>query len=379
MDTFYAATHSFGSPIRVGSHYFATYLSQHAQVSYHSHPISLASIANFANNQLKSRWALAVRGGREESPTLQEITTVMPLGPGPAPLFNSVFCSKHGWKVAWPRPSQQIKHRQFDQVWLDTFFQSYWANLLNPTELFVRVADHPRHITHLSPALQNSFNCCLRNATLIIAPTHPIAEYLAEFTSRPIRVVPNGVDAQRFAVKTQRPDSYGPTDQINIVFVGALARWIDFNLIAALGQLRPTYHFWLVGPSHTVITTSLPKNVHTLGPMLNEYIPAYLQHAHATLAPFDCDRYPDLVNSVDAVKLYEYIAAGTPVVATRWPQSRALEPYVVTTDQTAGAFAAALDEVIANRDKYVAPQPFIDTLDWTHRLAFLDELVSINE
>jgi hypothetical protein len=52
------------------------------------------------------------------------------------------------------------------------------------------------------------------------------------------------------------------------------------------------------------------------------------------IAPFDVNGHKEFVESIDAIKLYECVAAGIPTVATRWRQSLDLEPFVIPTYMT---------------------------------------------
>ena len=374
MRIFYAATHAWKSPIRVGSHYISSALSRYNPLVYSSHPISLASLFSQANNQLKERWDLVTSHPKEVAHNLSELTWLMPLAPSPAPLLRSKFVVRYGWRATWPPLKSTIRNLKLDgldQLWLDTFFQNFWIDALEPRSLYIRVADHPQHITSLSTSLQQQFEKGLNLANRIITPTEHIANYLATLTQTPISIIHNGVNTADFNRAHPRPIEYGSDEQTNIVFVGALARWIDTNLIAQLAATLKMYNFWLIGPRHVKSQTKLPANAKFLGPIPYRHIQPYLVHANAALAPFDVTGYPDLMAGVDAVKLYEYIAAKTPVIATRWPQSLRLTPYVTPVDQTAQSFASALENVVRDPESHIASNGVIASLDWEKRLASL--------
>jgi hypothetical protein len=47
-------------------------------------------------------------------------------------------------------------------------------------------------------------------------------------------------------------------------------------------------------------------------------MPSYLQHADMGIIPFDVRNHRELIDAVNPLKVYEYLAAGLPVVATDW-------------------------------------------------------------
>jgi glycosyltransferase involved in cell wall biosynthesis len=105
-----------------------------------------------------------------------------------------------------------------------------------------------------------------------------------------------------------------------IVFTGAVVGTkLDLELLAAVARRRPDWAFALVGPvgagdpgTDVSALQGLP-NVHLLGPRPYAGLPAVLRAADAALIPYAVN---DLTRSVFPMKVYEYLAAGRPVVST---------------------------------------------------------------
>jgi glycosyltransferase involved in cell wall biosynthesis len=74
------------------------------------------------------------------------------------------------------------------------------------------------------------------------------------------------------------------------------------------------------------------SNVHYLGPVGRDDLPAYLQHSDVGIIPFDVANHRALIDGVNPIKLYEYLAAGLPVVASRWAEIEALGAPVALAD-----------------------------------------------
>lgn len=171
-------------------------------------------------------------------------------------------------------------------------------------------------------------------ADLILAASPMIA---ARFPPAKTRLLPHGVDLDLFATPAPRAAdlAQGPVAG----FYGALAAWIDFELIAATARLLPDWRFQLIGHRAADVSALAGLgNVELLGPRPHAALPGYAQHWTAGLIPF---RDNAQIRASNPLKLREYLAAGRPVVATPFP---ALEPYAahVAVATQAAAFADAL-------------------------------------
>ena len=159
--------------------------------------------------------------------------------------------------------------------------------------------------------------------------------------------LPNGVAFRRFARPNPLPPAppeMAPNGPIAI-YVGALDEWFDEALLASVARALPGWRFVLVGPPRLPFAAlrALP-NVAFLGPRPPQEVPPHLWHATVGIIPF---RRTPLIETVQPLKLYEYLAAGLPVVATPWRELEELrarmDPAVpLALAPRASEFAAAL-------------------------------------
>jgi glycosyltransferase involved in cell wall biosynthesis len=133
------------------------------------------------------------------------------------------------------------------------------------------------------------------------------------------------------------------------VFTGAVvATKLDLDLIGALARARPDWTLALVGPvgpgdPRTDVSALAPlPNVHLLGARPYAALPEVLRAADAGIVPYAIN---ELTRSVFPMKVYEYLAAGLPVVSTPLP---ALDGVAgVATAADGPAMAAALERALA--------------------------------
>jgi len=162
-------------------------------------------------------------------------------------------------------------------------------------------------------------------ADLVIASSPALAERMRTLSSH-VLYAPNVADTGAFATALEP----GPVDRAlaalpepRIVFVGAIAaKKLDFALLGALADARPEWTFALVGPvglgdpdTDTSALTGHP-NVHLLGARPQANLPDVLRGAAVGLIPYRRSR---LTESIFPMKVYEYLSAGLPVVASGLP------------------------------------------------------------
>lgn len=160
---------------------------------------------------------------------------------------------------------------------------------------------------------------------LFIATSEVLYNNLKQHGVQKLLYSPNGVDTDHFS---NAPTSIGGSEcsrkfkeilQKNkplIGFFGALADWLDYNLVNEAAALCTDYEFVFIGPKCT--HSELPLNTHLSNVTWIETVPyaelpAYAAYFDVGIIPF-CKG--ELARSTSPVKLFEYFALGLPVVVT---------------------------------------------------------------
>lgn len=141
--------------------------------------------------------------------------------------------------------------------------------------------------------------------------------------------------------RVPEPDDLAGIPHPRVVFHGALTESkIDVPLVAELADRLPRLSFVFIGPVKDAATARLATlpNVHLLGLRPQPSLVSYLAHADMSFIPYKRSRY---TTSVSALKVYESLAAGLPVIASDLPGFRELAPHVKLA-RSVDEFEAAL-------------------------------------
>lgn len=172
-------------------------------------------------------------------------------------------------------------------------------------------------------------NRLVKVSTLVLATAERLHREVASI--RPDAILcPNGVDYDHFAQARISEAKRTPTDlqpflELNqkvIGYYGAISHWFDFNLMKAVARQRDELSFILIGPQlDNDLSDSglldLP-NVYWLGVKSYSELPHYVRYFDVAVIPFQLNR---ITHATSPLKLFEYMAAGKPIVITPMQES----------------------------------------------------------
>ncbi len=183
-----------------------------------------------------------------------------------------------------------------------------------------------RYRTLENPAAAATLESYLfRRADRLIVPSAQLRPYVISRGARPsaVCVIPNAADPALFRSRT--PGLRGPADDAGFVVgvLGTLKPWHGLeDLVRAFRRLRhlsPSYRLLIAGDGplraaleKTVRRNGLRNAVTFTGDAAHAHVPTLLAQMHVAVAP-----YPQLAGFYfSPLKIFEYMAAGVPVVAS---------------------------------------------------------------
>jgi len=195
-------------------------------------------------------------------------------------------------------------------------------------------------------------------------------------------LVPNAGDYKHFAAAADRTVAAPEVSALPRPVVGFagnfLASKVDFDLLEAVARALPRWTLLLVGPAALETASALERlaqlpNVRWLGQKPYADLPRYVAAFDVGLIPYVSNAY---TRSCFPLKLYEYLAAGKPVVASGLPELSGMEPDVVLVDGPTTFVRAVQEAAARNGDpEQLRRRQLASANSWEARAGRLLELV----
>lgn len=137
-----------------------------------------------------------------------------------------------------------------------------------------------------------------------------------------VRLIRNGTHINKIVPPANRISKEKKIYKIG--YFGTIAEWFDYELLVESLENYRNVEYHLIGPVRKEKSVSSSRLIME-GVVPKEQLPDYT-------ADYDCFIMPFLVNDVvewvDPVKLYEYIALGKCIISVRYPEIERFEPFV---------------------------------------------------
>ena len=216
------------------------------------------------------------------------------------------------------------------------------------------------------PAYLEAYRRIARSGRPVAAVSSAIIERIAP--TGPAAVVPNGVEPAEWLAPLPPPPAWfdaipGP----RAVYVGTLDSRLDVPGIVDLATRRPELQVVLLGPLPE------PSYVDRLRPLGNVHLHPSVGRGELVAVLRNSDlcllahRRTPLTEAMSPLKIYEYLAAGVPVISVDLPPVRSIGGPVLLMDSVAD-FADAVPAALAiGRADEPQRAAFIEANSWTAR------------
>ncbi|MHB8412003.1 MAG: glycosyltransferase [Candidatus Acidiferrales bacterium] len=222
-------------------------------------------------------------------------------------------------------------------------------------------------------------------ADIVVVVNNPLAEEKRQLNPRTYSV-PTGVDVCRYADTSAylEPHELARIPRPRVGVTATFTHHVDYELLLHVARKRSDVSFVLVGPifrgSNGPDAIDLPlirelrscNNVYWLGSKPTNDLPSYVRAFDAALIPFK-DR--PFNRARGPLKLYQYLAAGVPVVSTTLSTFET-KPPGVSFAETKDNFVAAIEHVLRTPpDDALKARiaEFVRGSDWSERFMVMEE------
>ncbi|OEF98873.1 hypothetical protein BHF71_02800 [Vulcanibacillus modesticaldus] len=209
------------------------------------------------------------------------------------------------------------KQRKKIILWFSWPLQSLYVHRYSPD--FV-IFDFIDNFPEWSKYVKNS----VQKADIVITSAKNLQNYIEKnFPKKKSYLISNGCDIKHFQrykdSPPEKPREYLQHNGPIIGYVGAWAPWVDTNLIKQVAQAFPNALITIIGTEFGRKFNTSSKNIVFLGHKPYQQIPRYLYYCDVCLIPFKINQ---ITSATNPIKMYEYLAAGKPVVSTNIPEAR---------------------------------------------------------
>jgi glycosyltransferase involved in cell wall biosynthesis len=362
----------YNSPFKVGCNYYSELLAeQNNRVLFISPPIS--PLHNRQQNQERFlQKQKKIHKVFDNYVIYTPYTLLPPIKHLPGFLF---FIVKIWHKFTLPNMIANLKKNDFynvDILVIDSYMFLPLIHTISAKKVIVRITDNLSGFGVGKGAIKAEKKIISLANNVIYTATQ--LKHNIDKLNKNNTYIPNGVDINKFIGDFNKPEIFKRINIDVIIYIGAIESWFDFDLLYFLAQQLPNKYFLIIGPvKYKPYNFDVFKNTNNIdfyGKIDNKLVPNYLKYSKVGIIPFKIN---NLVEYISPLKLYEYMASGLPVVATKWNELVSINSpaYLAQNNEQFLNYLniALIDE---NNKKYIN---FAKQNDWVNKLEKIKELI----
>ena len=340
---------------------------------------------------LMSRFARRGRVFFFEEPVFNDETTRLDISPREDGLF--VLTPHISNSDRENRPVNEILREMLDEfiqtrelgdflLWFYTPMAMDFAAHLKPAAIVYDCMDELSAFKNAPPELRDNERKLMEKADLVFTGGQSIYEAKRDL-HKSAHAFPSSIDVAHF--NQAREITEEPSDQREIPhprlgFIGVIDERMDIEMLGKMADLRPDWHFVMIGPVVKISEEDLPRreNIHYLGGKDYKDLPAYISGWDIAMMPFAMN---ESTRFISPTKTPEYLAAGKPVVST--PIRDVVRPYgeknLVEIASTAEEFVAAAGRILQNENSEEwlrRVDEFLSQMSWDKTWQQMAELIN---
>jgi uncharacterized SAM-binding protein YcdF (DUF218 family)/glycosyltransferase involved in cell wall biosynthesis len=324
-------------------------------------------------------WWKGTKGFRSERPNLVVYSPIV------LPLPYSRLARWLNRQIMWRSLQRWMKASGFGRPIVWTFLPTPLArDLIRQVDPLLTIYYCIDDLASSSPEarrIASSEQQLFREADLVFVTSEKLRARAAQYSAR-VHLFPFAVSLATFdRVRLDNPpapDDIASLRRPIVGYVGGLHQWLDQDLLVSLAQRMPDVTFALVGPEQVDVSRlGALANVRLFGQRAHADVPKYIRAFDVALVPYVISEY---TANVYPTKLNEYLAMGTPVVATDLPEIRRFNREhgdVVRVAADTEGFVDAIRSSIGDRhDIIVARRMGVARENsWERRIEQMSELI----
>ena len=244
-------------------------------------------------------------------------------------------------------------------------------------------AEHPSYTKLIKKqTILNNYKTISEKAQVIFTVSEHMQNLFKDFgRTKDVYWVPNGVDYDHFNNPdlTDKPNQISEITKPIIGYLGTIEERIDFELLAKIAEKNPDKELVLCGPVWPSVKDSAERtlnkfsNVRWLGRIAYNDVPSYLRRFNVAIIPHKLNHF---VDSMNPMKLYDYLACGLPIVTTNGAGVELFNDKIYIAKDS-NDFLTLINRALAedSDEKHVARQSAVREHTWKKRADLMTKIV----
>jgi|GEM_PF-232592 alpha-1,3-rhamnosyl/mannosyltransferase len=380
-----ACTHHYESSIQVGSQHLARCFARDGwKVAYFSAPVTPLHFfkVNDYGVRLRFKKAMQVVNPHEDGSLISFVPFSM-LAPDGKVFLREPVVSKGWYRTSLVSPWRAAAKAGFtsiDVLYIDNIFQAFWLDRIPYRKSVFRIMDYHERFPGWSGKAKWLACEIAAKADLVVYSAKDQKDYVDSLKPKRAIFLPNGVDFDHFQ-NPMRPFPGARHPAISMIpdpfvlYSGSIDLRLDLGLLRDSAKALPGIAFVIAGPAYQDVTKKAwSQNVHFIGPIPHDELPWLMSSAKAGIIPFVGNTLKGRLKGVSPLKLLEYMAAGLPVVSTRWQEIDDMKsPAFLCSDKK--DFIGALSLVAKQEWNPLLSRQFALRFDWRRSFRILLEAI----
>jgi len=257
---------------------------------------------------------------------------------------------------------------------------AYWQGAMSLLPGAIRVydcMDHHEGFGNVPQGIIQAEEKIIDRADLVVVTSTWLEQFVGD-KNQNVAVIRNACEYYHF--EPVPTDCYSdPLRRKIIGYYGAIAEWFDLDLVRAVAEKYHDCLILLVGNDTVNASVELAdlENVNFVGEIPYQTLPYYLHSFDVCLLPF---KVIPLTLATNPVKVYEYLAAGKPVVCVDLPEIANQFKNLVWRAASASEFleniAEAMKEGSNTSEQRERRRQFASMQTWEHRAEEFEQVLS---
>ena len=244
-------------------------------------------------------------------------------------------------------------------------------------------SEHPNYLKMMNKKkLLANYQTIADKADIIFTVSEEMVNFFKELgRTKDTYWIPNGVDYDHFndSDKTKQENELSEFTKPIIGYLGTIEERVDIDLLVSIAQKHQDKELVLCGPIWPGIKQELEnkirgeRNIHTYGRIKFDDAPSYLNQFNVAIIPHKLNKF---VNSMNPMKMYDYLACGKPVVATAGAGIDMFKDHIYIAKST-DEFISQIDQALLedSAEKRELRREAVKKHSWRERTDKMTEIV----